>query len=131
VAVSVDSYELVDFTPAAEFARRVTERVCAEGLPDDTFLNVNVPAVPAGEIAGVSVTRQGRAVFEGGLEERRDPRGRPYYWWSGGRSEVDAPPGSDVEALLHRRISVTPVKLDLTADAFLSRLEQWNLTRPE
>jgi len=124
IAVSVDSYELVDFGATAQFARHVTERACAEGLPEDTFLNVNVPAA---EIAGVSVTRQGRGVFEGGLEERRDPRGRPYYWWSGARSEANALPGSDVEALLHRRISVTPIKLDLTADGFLPRLREWDL----
>jgi 5'-nucleotidase len=130
LAVSVDSYEPVDSMPAAEFAHYLVGELVAHGLPPDTFLNVNVPAVPGSEIAGVSITRQGRTVYEGGLEERRDPRGRPYYWWSGGRSEGEVPPGSDVEALLQRRISVTPIKLDLTDYSLLPALAKWNLGWP-
>jgi 5'-nucleotidase len=130
VAVSIDAYEATDFGPAARFAAYLTGRLLAHPLPPDTFLNVNVPAVPADQIAGVAVTTQGRAVFEGELEERHDPRGRAYYWWTGARLEDQTTPGTDVAALAQRRISVTPVKIDLTDHSLLAELERWDLTWP-
>src|SRR5512142_2356312 len=37
-AISIDSYEVVDFAPAAEFAAHVADTVLREGLPRDSFL---------------------------------------------------------------------------------------------
>lgn len=129
-AISVDSYEHVDFTPAADFAAYVAAVIAREGMPRDTFLNINLPALPAEQIRGVSVTTQGRVVYEGSLERRTDPRGRAYYWWTGDRSTQPADPDTDVTALREGRISVTPIKLDLTEHAFLPNLAQWKLEWP-
>ncbi len=126
-AISVDAWEPVDFGPAAEFARYLAGVVMEHGLPPDTLLNVNVPV---GEVQGVTVTGQGRSVYEGELEQRRDPRGRDYYWWGGGRSQEVAPAGTDSHALANGLISVTPVRLDLTDYALLSDLRTWGLRWP-
>jgi broad specificity polyphosphatase/5'/3'-nucleotidase SurE len=61
IAVSVDGDHdsQMDFAPAGEYARRIAHRVLADGLPTDTLLNVNVPALPLDHIRGVRVTRLG------------------------------------------------------------------------
>jgi 5'-nucleotidase len=129
-AISLDTYEPADFVPAAEFARYLAAMLMRHGMPQDTFLNVNVPAIPAADIKGVAVTSQGRVVYEGELEERTDPRGRPYYWWTGGRSRDLGPAGTDLYAIGHDLISVTPIKLDLTDHGALSQLSTWGLQWP-
>ena len=127
-SISINSYEASNLRPAADFAHYLAGKLLAQGLPQDTFLNVNVPAE---QITGVAITTQGRAVFESRLEKRLDPRGRPYYWWTGARLDTDTPPGTDVSALAQNRISVTPVKLDLTEHNFLAELTRWNLDWPQ
>ena len=50
------------------------------------------------------------------VEERRDGRGIPYYWLMFMRGEIRLEDGTDLAALAHRKISVTPLRLDLTDD---------------
>jgi 5'-nucleotidase len=126
-AISLDSHEPVDSAPAGQFARYLAERLLARGLPPHTFLNVNLPA---GEVRGVAFTSQAHAAYEVKVEQRRDPRGQPYYWWAGGRSEREALPGTDAHALEHHLISITPIKLDLTDSGLLPDLPSWNLQWP-
>jgi len=53
------------------------------GLPPEILLNVNVPFLRDEEIRGFRLTRQGLRVYHSRLDERIDPRGRPYYWIGG------------------------------------------------
>jgi 5'-nucleotidase len=84
------------------------------GWPANVFLNVNFPNVPADQVKGVSVTRQGRRKPGSKLDRRRDPRGRPYYWIDSARVEEPTLEGSDLSAIYDGRISVTPLHLDLS-----------------
>src|SRR5579862_6787012 len=102
-----------DFGPAADFARRLAEQTSEHGLPEYTLLNVNVPAVPSGQIRGVSITRQGRRQYVDRFDQRVDPWGRKYYWLHGSLREDTQQPDSDVHAVLENRISVTPIQLDM------------------
>ncbi|TPW33499.1 5'/3'-nucleotidase SurE [Martelella alba] len=83
-------------------------------LPYGSFLNVNFPCCTLDEVGPVEVTSQGR--FESGLavEKRLDGRGLPYYWLCFRERLRDLNPGSDQAAVHENRISVTPLKLDLT-----------------
>src|SRR5947199_8429704 len=56
LAFSLVARENFDFNEAARFAVAAARKVLAEGLPEGTLLNVNVPP---GEVRGVRVTRQG------------------------------------------------------------------------
>ncbi len=114
-----------DYGPAARAAREVVERLIKNGLPAGILLNVNVPALPADQIKGYMMTRQGLRVYHNRLDERTDPRGRPYYW-IGGDAPTGVPErGTDVGALAEGYISVTPLQLDLTAYRALSDLNTW------
>jgi 5'-nucleotidase len=130
VAISITSYTATDFTVAADFAAYLGQAVVKHGMPRDTFLNVNVPALPSAEIDGVVVTHQGRVIYENRIERRTDPRGGDYYWFTGDRMDHRGQPGSDIDAVTRNRISVTPVHLDLTDQSMLARLRAWDLKWP-
>lgn len=127
IAISIASPPATDFRVAAAFARYLSEVVLEHGLPEDSFLNVNVPAVSPEEIAGVAVTRQGRLMYESRIERRTDPRGGRYYWFSGDRVTHARQPGSDIDAVGENKISVTPIHLDLTDHDLRERLAKWDL----
>lgn len=127
MAVSLADFKMPDYRPAAQFAARLAREILTHGLPTDVLLNVNVPNLPADEIAGIAITRQGKRRYEGRVERRLDPRGRPYYWLGGEIIEDIDGEHSDGEAIREGKISVTPLHLDLTNHAFTEVLEQWKL----
>lgn len=119
--------EEIDYGPIAAFCARLVQRVIKYGLPADTFLNVNIPAVPWPAIKGVVLTRLGRRVYRDELVARKDPRGRPYYWIGGLPPKGVADPGTDIWAIDNGFISVTPINLDLTDNRMIEDLKPWKL----
>jgi 5'-nucleotidase len=115
--------ENFDFTFAAEFAVSVVQRVLAEGLPEGTLLNINLPP---GTVRGVRVTRQGIKNARPIITEHHDPRGKKYYWIGeevvgGERSE-----GTDYFAVEQGFVSITPMRSDMTDHRALAELTAWN-----
>lgn len=127
LAVSLDSYQSHDFAYAAQFAARLVKFVLERGLPPNTFLNVNVPAVPQAEIADVKITRLGKRVYSDKLVERQDPRGRNYYWIGGEPPGGVPEEGTDIWALANNHVSVTPLHLDMTEYQMMEQLRRWGL----
>ena len=125
IAVSLVSRNNFRFDVAAEFAAKVARKVLRQGLPKDTLLNVNLPNVPLGEIRGVRITRQGKRIYGEAVVEKRDPRGRKYFWIGGDSLRREDIPGSDLEAVEHNYISITPIHLDLTNYTSLRTLKRW------
>ncbi|MBK9604645.1 MAG: 5'/3'-nucleotidase SurE [Anaerolineales bacterium] len=120
----------IDFGPSALAAGMAVRNVLQHGLPADTLLNVNVPFLKQDEIQGFRMTRQGLRVYHSRLDERVDPRGRPYYW-IGGEAPTGVPEsGTDVGALSDGFVSVTPLQLDLTAYRAVSEINTWNWHDP-
>jgi len=92
--------------------------------PASTLFNINFPAVPAAEAAGIAVTNQGKRAIADNLTEGIDPRGRPYYWIGPVREAGGAEPGTDVAALIEKKVSITPIYLDLTNVPVLGALRE-------
>ena len=138
VAVSLEAPEghvgEFDFSAAAYAAGEVVRHVLDKGLPPEILLNVNVPFVKQEEIRGFRMTRQGLRVYHSRLDERIDPRGRPYYWIGGDAPTGVSEPGTDVGVLADGFVSITPLQLDLTAYRALPDLNSWdwqhNLSEP-
>lgn len=114
-----------DFAAAAGFARRLAALLLEQGLPPDTLLNVNVPAVPPEGIRGIALTRQGRRAYRESIVEKLDPRGKTYYWIGGSEPEWERLGDSDYDAVMAGKISVTPLRLDLTHYEALRSLRAW------
>ena len=114
-----------DYGPAAAYARRIVATAIANGLSKDLLLNINVPCLPAAAIQDIRVTRQGLRVYRDRLDERRDPRGVPYYWIGGDYPTGVPDEGTDFAALRDGYVTVTPLQLDLTCYAAAERLRAW------
>lgn len=125
IAVSLVSRNHFRFEPSARFTLEVAKKVLRDGLPKDTLLNINLPNVDPAGIPGVRVTRQGKRIYGDAIVEKRDPRGRKYYWIGGDSLDREDIPGSDLEAVEQRFISVTPLRLDMTDYASIRALRRW------
>ncbi len=110
IAFSQEVAEGFSFERAAGFARLMVGKMIEDGLPERLLLNVNVPADP---YTGVAITRLGHRFYRQTVVEKRDPRGRRYYW-IGGVPEWETEEGTDHAAITSGRISITPLHLDLT-----------------
>lgn len=99
-----------DIVMAAEEVFGVARRVKQYGLPANTFLNVNVPTVPADRYRGYMVTTQ--ATVRGGqghFVEMTHPSGRKLYWNVYDEKNTPQPQGTDVWAFDNGYTSVTPM----------------------
>jgi 5'-nucleotidase len=114
-----------DYDSAAAIAARVVRTAVARGLSPSLLLNVNIPCglPPVG--ASIRITRLGLRVYRDALDERRDPRGRPYYWIGGDYPTGVPDAGTDFGALADGCVSVTPLQLDLTAYKTAQELAAW------
>ncbi|MBW8056591.1 MAG: 5'/3'-nucleotidase SurE [candidate division NC10 bacterium] len=121
-AVSAVESARQDLDVAAVFAGRLAQLVLKQGLPRDTLLNVNVPA---GEVKGMAVTRQGKRSYSELIVEKIDPRGKTYYWIGGGEPTWELLGGTDYEAVMEGKISITPLHLDLTNYGAIEGLKKW------
>jgi len=126
-AVSLTTYEEADFSFAAVFSRKLALKILEKGLPKGTLLNVNVPPVPASEIRGAVVTKQGKSVWNDEFESRRDPNDREYFWLKGDLLELDHDDDIDQRAILNNKVSITPLHYDLTDYATFDSLKQWDV----
>lgn len=122
LAFSLVTRERFDFREAAQFAVLAVQKVLAEGLPEGTLLNINIPAK---EIKGVRVTRQGIKNARPVISEHIDPRGKPYFWIGEEYFNNSAADGTDYNAIDQGYISVTPLKSDMTDHHALTAIESW------
>ena len=121
MAVSLRSTrEKYDFSHAARAAATIADAVLRHHLPTRTFLNLNVPH---GQPKGHRVTVQAKRNHVTSVAERRDPKGRPYYWIEEGLNEWEPHDRSDYQAVRDGYVSVTPLQPDLTAYNALAAVE--------
>ena len=111
---------------ARNHAPELIRRMLKEGVPRGVFVNINFPDCPPDEIKGIAVTAQGSRDQELlHIEPRQDGRGNPYYWIGftrGPRPALNL--GTDISALADNRIAVTPLRIDMTDEPFMTRLAQ-------
>ena len=111
------------WSTAEHFAPDIIRRLWKAGWPENVLINVNFPDHPVAKVKGIAVARQGHRKIGGDLMERRDPRGKPYYWIGSMRDEDTSRDGSDIAAIHNGIISVTPLYLDLTHEPTVEDLQ--------
>ncbi|MEM3670357.1 MAG: 5'/3'-nucleotidase SurE [Thermoprotei archaeon] len=99
------------FGEASKFIRSLVSKILQVGFPDEVdVLSVNFPAKITRQTK-VKVVPMASTMFDEYVLERRDPRGRKYFWL-GGNIKSDLESNTDVHTVLvEKNISVTPIKL--------------------
>lgn len=114
-SVLVDGRRTIPFATAERHAPAVIERLVGHGARRGVLYNLNFPGCEADAVEGLEVTCQGVVSHGLTVEERLDGRGNPYFWLKYHRAPEAHRVGTDVHAILNRAISVTPLRLDMTA----------------
>ncbi len=114
-----------NYRTAGSFAAKLASLIDRERLPNDTFLNVNIPDLPAEKLLPPLITNQGKRRYEGMIVDKIDPRGRNYYWIGSVDSNFLDIEGSDYAAVSRGHISITPLHLDLTNYSSFAALKMW------
>ena len=126
-------FSLLDYSHQADFSgletwiETIIRNVMEKGLPEGVSLNVNIPAIPAGDIRGIKVCRQANGRWEEEFDERTDPHSRDYYWLTGVFRNGDAAKDTDTWALMNNHISVVPVHYDFTSHKSIAGIRKWKM----
>ena len=115
MAVSLDGHEGRHFETAATIIKSLVE--LSTKVPfwrKRTFLNINVPDIHYNDIQGIEVTRLGKRHSAQPTIIQKDPRGETIYWVGPVGEASDAEKGTDFFALAHQKVSITPMKIDMT-----------------
>lgn len=110
---------------AAEITARVVLAMAADPLPPRVFLNVNVPNAPLDTIRGLKACRLGDRFYHPQVDERTDPRGRPYVWIGGPHAHFGDDPEADGRSAVAGWATVTPLSAAITSETMLARLRSW------
>ena len=113
-----------NFGPAATLAATLAAALLERPLPTRTFLNVNVPLAP---MKGVRSTVQAKRNHITKVDQRLDPRQRPYFWIEEAQDDWEPDVRSDRHAVMEGYASVTPLQPDLTDHDALALVDE--LTR--
>ncbi|GAB4392390.1 MAG: 5'/3'-nucleotidase SurE [Gammaproteobacteria bacterium] len=124
-AIAVSLVGSQHFTTAANIAKQLVLRLKVQPLPAQTILNVNVPDVPLNQISGFEVTRLGSRHQAEATIEDRDPAGNTIYWIGPPGAKQDAGPGTDFNAVKLNKVSITPLKIDLTNYQSFDQVASW------
>jgi len=119
------------FDIAAARARHVIDLVLKQGLPDrHECLSINIPITEAvGPMPAIRVCPQNVHGLVDLYEKRVNPINETYYWAAGhGLDFHNTDEGTDVDWLMRRCITVTPLQYDLTRHA---TIEKWTRRLPE
>lgn len=114
LAFSAFGRDEIMFGEIAKVCRRIVGKVLDTGMPEDTYLNVNVPNLREDEIKGVKITRQGNRDYKEKVFKYRTPYGETMYWIAAREFGWIGEEGTDYWAVANGYVSITPLQLDLT-----------------
>jgi 5'-nucleotidase len=122
----VDYADGADFSESCRLGLIVAKRMLEKGLPEGTYLNLNIPNLS--QVKGIAVSRQANGCWVNEFESLKSPDGRPFYWLTG--EFVDRGPvypDSDVCRLNAGYASLVPGLFDVTDYSFMKELKTWKL----
>lgn len=98
---------------ASELVQQMAQQQLIGATP--WLLNVNIPNLPLAELKPVKVCRLGRRHAAEKVITQRSPRGDTMYWIGAAGPVLDEAEGTDFHATAQGHVSLTPLKVDLTA----------------
>ena len=112
IAVSTERDSELGFNIAARLATLLAGRINSSPPPSNLFLNINVPNVPLDKIGRIQVTGLANESHINTVTEGNDGK-RNYYWLVRQRQDSNQGRKTDVWAVDHRNISITPLFTNL------------------
>jgi len=125
IAVSMGFRDKGEFSEGAEILLHMLDNDLFSIMSTDCILNINLPQVPLQKISGIKVTRLGHRVYSDFIKERKDPRGRPYYWIGGQTPKWTGGVETDFHAVSNNAVSITPITIDMTKYSFFPQIKKW------
>ncbi len=116
-----------DFFAAKNYIQQIVRSAIENRMKKGMVLNVNIPKLSEQELKGIRVCRQAKAIWQEEYDQRKDPRGRTYFWLTGKFVNLDSGDDTDERALEEGYISVVPIQYDMTAHDYISVLNSWKL----
>jgi 5'-nucleotidase len=131
VAVSLEFNENARFDEAAEQAAMIIEQILAQKDAEPQLYNLNIPTRALDGPTEVRVVPAATAPWGEDFEQRRDPRGRPYYWATGMQPDPPSDEETDLRALRSGHVTLTPLKFDMNRREKLEQMKSWRLGQLE
>jgi len=128
IAFSLASWDSREYSAAGRVAHDLVKRLLDRGIPRGMCLNVNIPPLPFEKIRGTKVARLGKRVFRDVIVEKKDPRGKTYYWIGGENPTWEPDEASDFHAVSEGYVSVTPLTFELTDYKGIVELEAMGMS---
>lgn len=128
-SMSMQAHHPVKWATAEYWGPIVLKKILEKPIPKKVLINVNFPNVLHRSVEDIMVTSQGQRTIFNDIHKREDLWGTPYFWIGPGEGRydsmyLDAEPGSDLEAIGKKCISVTPLSLDITHTQTLEHLRE-------
>ena len=115
----------LSFAVAKKHGPDIIAKLVAQDFGPSVLMNVNFPDCRADEVAGIDVTIQGKRDQNYlTVVERMDGRGNPYFWIGFARERGSPPKGTDLAAVFNKRISITPLHMNLTQVDAIAALQK-------
>ncbi|CAH1906134.1 broad specificity 5'(3')-nucleotidase and polyphosphatase [Candidatus Nitrotoga sp. HW29] len=125
IAVSLASRELAHYDTAARVVANLVQQFEKRTHSLPWLLNVNVPDIPYDQLQGREVTRLGKRHKAEPVIKGTNPHGETVYWVGAAGKAQDAGVGTDFYAIAQRRVSITPLQMDLTQYSQLDAVGTW------
>ncbi|MCA9259200.1 MAG: 5'/3'-nucleotidase SurE [Planctomycetales bacterium] len=125
IAVSLEYDEQARYDQAARIALPIIEQILAQKGAGPQLFNLNIPLAALEGPAEVRVAPMCVAPWGEDFEQRRDPRGRSYYWASGTQPTTPLDEGTDLAMLRAGHITLTPLRFDMTHHENLGEMSDW------
>jgi len=126
IAVSIANWNPKHFDSAAKFVRKLALFVLKNGLPKNTYLNVNIPDRKE-TIKKYKITHLGKRVYNDVVIEKMDPRGKKYLWIGEQSPTWEKEKDSDFSAVKKGCVSITPLHLDMTNYKAIDQIKNWRI----
>lgn len=123
-AVAISLAGKKHFETAAQVLVELLPKLQNLTLAPRTILNINVPNVPYEELQGMEITRLGHRKRSDNPVQAQNPRGKECYWINAQGRGTDAGPGTDFHAIENKKVSITPIQVDMTGHDSLESLRE-------
>jgi 5'-nucleotidase len=126
IAVSNVNWDAKHFDSAANFVKKLARYVLKNGLPRDTFLNVNVPDMKQ-TMRKFKITRLGKRLHNDVVIEKINHFSKNYFWIGEQTSVWEKEDDIDYAAIQKGYVSITPLHLDMTDYKMIEQVKRWKI----